>query len=462
MLLRRFLKDSRGGVAPMFALAIIPVIGLVGASVDYSRANSIKAGMQSALDATALAMAKLAPTLTQSQLQTQTNAYFQAMFNYPEAKNLTITPTFSTSGGSQLTVAASASIDTAFMNVLGYSNLNIGSTSTVKWGMNRLRVALVLDNTGSMSSDGKMDALKTASKSLLTQLKTAATTSGDVYVSIIPFSKDVNIGKSNVNQTYIRWDLWDAANNSGGNTFSGSICYYGTLWQVNGTSWTNGGSCTGTSTGICYQGTLWNWNGSAFVSGGSCASHSSWNGCVTDRDQDHDTTNTEPSAGNQATLFPAEQYGRCPVELMPLSYDWTALNSKIDSMKPDGNTNQTIGLQWGFQSLTAAPFTIPAKDPNYIYNQVIIMLTDGLNTQNRFSTSQSSIDARTKKACDSIKAAGITLYALQVNTDGDPTSTMLQQCASDSGKFFLVTSASQIGTIFSQIGTNLSKLRIAK
>jgi hypothetical protein len=150
------------------------------------------------------------------------------------------------------------------------------------------------------------------------------------------------------------------------------------------------------------------------------------------------------------------------VELMPLSYDWTALNAKIDAMTPGGNTNQTIGLQWGFQSLTAAPFTIPAKDSNYTYNQVVILLTDGLNTQNRFSTTQSSIDDRTKKACDNIKSAGITLYALQVNTGADPTSTMLQQCATDTAKFFLVTSAAQIGTIFNQIGTNLSKLRIAK
>src|SRR5216117_338129 len=90
MSLPRFLRDRRGGVAPMFALAIVPVIGFIGASVDYSRANSIKASMQAALDATALAMAKLAPTLTQSQLQTQTNAYFQAMFSHADAKNLVI------------------------------------------------------------------------------------------------------------------------------------------------------------------------------------------------------------------------------------------------------------------------------------------------------------------------------------------------------------------------------------
>jgi Mg-chelatase subunit ChlD len=420
--------------------------------------------MQSAIDATALAMAKLAPTLTQSQLQTQTNAYFQAMFTHPEAKNIVITPSYTTTGGSQLTIAVSGSMDTTFMNVMGYSSINIGSTSTVKWGNNRLRVALVLDNTGSMSDNGKIDALKTASKNLLTQLKNAATTNGDVYVSIVPFSKDVNIGKSNYNQSYIRWDLWDAGNNgnSGGNTFSGSICYQGTLWQVNGFSVVNGGSCSSPSSGICYQGTLYNWNGSSFTTNGSCTNHQTWNGCVTDRDQDYDTTNTAPSTSIQATLFPAEQFQDCPVELMPLSYDWTALNAKIDAMTPGGMTNQTIGLQWGFQTLTAAPFTIPAKDPNYTYTQVVILLTDGLNTQSRFSTTQSTIDDRTKKACDSIKAAGITLYALQVNTGGDATSTMLQQCATDAAKFWLVTSSSQINTVFAQIGTNLSKLRIAK
>src|SRR6267154_1328757 len=180
-----------------------------------------------------------------------------------------------------------------------------------------------------MADDGKMTAMKTAAKNLLTQLRNAAANNGDVYVSIIPFSKDVNVGASNYNQSYLRLDLWDAANGSG----------------------------------ICYQGILYNWNGSSFTTNGSCTNHQPWNGCVTDRDQDYDTTNMAPSASIQATLFPAEQYHDCPVELMPLSYDWTALNVKIDAMTPGGNTNQTIGLQWGFQSLTAAPFTIPAKDP---------------------------------------------------------------------------------------------------
>jgi Flp pilus assembly protein TadG len=461
MLISRFLQDRRGGVAPMFALALLPLLGFVGAAVDYSHGNSLKAKLQAALDATSLAMAKTAPTLTQSELNAKSIAYFNALFTHPDAKNLVVTPTYTTTGGPQLRITATATMDTAFMRIFGQPSLNIGSSSTVAWGNSRLRVALVLDNTGSMADNGKMAAMQTAAKNLLTQLRTAATTNGDVYVSIIPFSKDVNVGTSNASQSYLRWDLWDAANGSSSGTYSGSICYNGTLYTISGVTVTTAGTCSTPAPGICYNGTLYNWNGSAFTTNGSCTSHSTWNGCVTDRDQDYDTTNTAPS-GVVATQFPAEQYHDCPVQLMPLSYDWTALNAKIDSMTPGGNTNQTIGLQWGFQSLTAAPFTIPAKDPNYTYNQIVILLTDGLNTANRFSTTQATIDARTQRTCNNIKAAGITLYALQVNTSGDPTSTMLSQCASDASKFFLVTSAGQINAVFSQIGTQLSKLRIAR
>ncbi len=440
MLLSRFMADRRGGVAPMFALAIIPILGLTGAAIDYTRASSVRAGMQSAIDATALAMAKLAPTLTQSQLQTQTNAYFQAMFNHPEAKNLVLTPSYTTTGGSQLTIAVSGSMDTTFMRVMGYDSINIGSTSTVKWGNSRLRVALALDNTGSMASAGKIDALKTATNGLLTQLKNAATTNGDVYVSIVPFVKDVNVGASNYAASWIDWSDWDKNN--------------GTCTKGNNTTWSNN------QTDCLAENGQPKW---------TPASHSTWNGCVTDRGsantptgQDYDTNANAPGS-SQSSKFPAEQFASCPQAVRPLSYDWTAMTTLINSMSPAGNTNQAIGLAHGWMSLVGGgPYPAPPpKDPNYTYNQVIILLTDGLNTQDRWFTDQASIDARQAMACANVKAAGITLYTIQVNTDGDPTSTLLQQCATDANKFFLVTSSSQIGTIFNQIGTNLSKLRIA-
>ena len=150
---------------------------------------------------------------------------------------------------------------------------------------------------------------------------------------------------------------------------------------------------------------------------------------------------------------------------MPLSYDWAALKSLIGKMKPSGNTNQGIGMAWAWMSLTqSAPLNAPAKDPNYTYKDAIILLSDGLNTQNRWYSNAAQIDARQKILCDNAKNTGITVYTVQVNTSfpPDPTSAVLQYCASGPQNFFVVTSASQTAAVFSSIGTSLSKLRVAK
>lgn len=423
-MLHRFLRDSGGGIAPMMAMLALPLMGAVGVAVDFTRASAARTAFQTALDSTALMLSKTAAKQSSADLQAAASNYFGALFNRPEAKNVAVFATYTSAGGSKVALSGSATIDTNFLGLLGYSQLNISASTTTVWGNTRLRVALVLDNTGSMSSSGKMTALKTASKNLLTQLKTAAVNPEDVYVSIIPFNKDVNIGASNVDESWLRWDLWEAENGSCSSSrySSQSSC------QSHGKTWTP-------------------------------AARSTWNGCLTDRDQNFDTTNDAPLAG--ATLYPAEQYGSCPAQLMGLSNDWTALTAKIDSMQPEGNTNQAIGLQMGWQSLTAAPFAIPTLDPNYKYSQVVILLTDGLNTENRWYSSQSSIDTRQQKTCNNAKAAGITIYTVQVNTGNDPTSTMLKNCASDSSKFFLLTSSNQMVATFNQIGTALSNLRLA-
>ena len=128
-----------------------------------------------------------------------------------------------------------------------------------------------------------------------------------------------------------------------------------------------------------------------------------------------------------------------------------------------GNTNQAIGLQLGWQSLVGGgPFAAVPLDANYQYTQVIILLTDGLNTQDRWYSTDTDIDARQQITCDNVKAAKIDLYTIQVNTGGDPTSTLLQNCASDPSKFFLLTTADQITATFQEIGTNLTKLRVAQ
>jgi len=542
---RLFAAQRRGNVAITFALSLIPVLGLTGAAVDFSRANSMKAEMQAALDSTALMVSKTAATQTADQIQASAHNYFTALFTRPEASNVQITASYSNSSGSSVVVNASADMATDFMTVLGVKTITVTSSSTAKWGSNRLRVALVLDNTGSMAQSGKMDALKTATTNLLTELQNAVTTDGDVYVSIIPFSKDVSVASaSNYNQNWIDWTDWSAppasstpdssvgpgsscpwSNNSNGftcttgpangsrttstvpssGTYAGYICpsidngnknalklgvYYNGCYNSVATTTTTtvssgwGASCNGYSncscTGsggskVCKQTTT----GAPYTHNWIANATSTWDGCITDRGTsagpstgNYDQNVTAPISGNTATMFPAEQYSYCTLQMMGLSYDWSSMTALVNQMDPNGSTNQPIGLVWGWQSLVGGgPFSVPTEDPNYQYQKTIILLSDGLNTQDRWygngSATSTDVDHRMYNTdgsgtCANIKAAGITIYTIQVNTGGDPTSTLLQNCASDSSKFFLLTSADQIITTFNQIGTNLTKLRLAQ
>ncbi len=499
--IQSFRDSKRGSVAPIFALAIIPTIGLTGMAVDYSRANSVKVAVQSALDATALALAKSAATLSQQTTPTGANAlqdtadkYFRALIDHPEATIDPITATYTTNSGTQLLLTATGHVPTAFTKFMGFDQLDVGSSATIKWGNTRLRVALVLDNTGSMNDAGKIDALKTATNALLTQLKNAATVKEDVYISIIPFVKDVNLGSSNYNSNWIYW----------GTQAQDSALSDNTSWDANngscsrGSAFTNRGNCLAypicSKTQFTTQTQCQNKNGTWYTTAGTWTpnAHSTWNGCAIDRGYpaspstlngnsgpdttyNFDTNAVSPDTTKPSSLLAAEQYGSCPQAVLPLgsplvSSDWTNMTTLVNNMVAAGNTNQAIGLMHGWMSLVGGgPYPAPpATDTNYIYNTVIILLTDGLNTQDRWYTDQTSIDDREQLTCNNINAAKITLYTIQVNTGGDPTSILLQNCAGSPGKYpdsaknFVVTASSGIGTVFNQIGTQLSQLRIAK
>lgn len=423
MLLSRFFTNCKGGVAPMLALSIVPLLGAVGAAVDYSRANAARTAFQAALDSTALLLSKDAQNLTGEQISLNASSYFNALFSRPEVQNIQITQQLSNpqQGSFLLTISGSATVATTFARVLGQPEIKLSVSTDVVWGIKKLNLALVLDNTGSMAQSGKMTALKTAAHNLLTTLQNAAKTPGDVQVSIVPFALDVNVGAGNVSAAWLRWTEWEAAN--------------GTCSK---SSYTSHSSCSNHSG-------VW-----------TPASHSAWNGCAMDRDQNYDTLATAPSAGG--TLFPANQATACPAAMMPLSYDWTALNHKIDAMTPAGNTNVTIGLAWGWQTLADnAPFNAPS--PAADLDKVIVLLTDGTNTQNRWSSTSSVIDARTEKACDNIKAQNIKIYTVRV-IDGN--ATLLKNCATNPNMYYDVDAASQLDNVFSSIAQNLANLRIVK
>ncbi|MBZ0139283.1 MAG: pilus assembly protein TadG, partial [Pseudorhodoplanes sp.] len=173
MLFARFIKNRDGGAAPFLALAMLPLMGFMGAAVDYSRANSARTAMQSALDATALTLSKTAQNMAAGELSGKATEVFTALFDRPEVIDASVGTEFLSpqDGNFILKLTGSGKVNTVFSQLLGQSQISFTAKSEVLWGIKKLNLALALDNTGSMSSSGKMSALKAAAHNLLNTLK---------------------------------------------------------------------------------------------------------------------------------------------------------------------------------------------------------------------------------------------------------------------------------------------------
>ncbi|MBX3280728.1 MAG: VWA domain-containing protein [Acidobacteria bacterium] len=437
-------EGRNGNAAILFALALVPLVGATGAAVDYSMANSNRTSMQKALDATALALAKLMP-LSQAQLDTQGWQIFQASLGNVSVTLKQSDLKIQTPATGKLILDVSGQYQPSISGVIGIQNFPVGAHAEVTWGIKKLEVALALDNTGSMASNNKMTELKKAAKNLIDTLQKAAKNPGDVKVSIIPFHIQTKVGTSNVNATWLRWDIWESENGScnksgGYNTQS---------------------SCT--SQKVCTKSQYNNrtdcqdHSGSWVTATWTPANHNTWTGCVEDRDQDHDALDTAPTT--TATKFPAIQCSYSLTEIMPLNYVWDDLKTRIDSMQPNGNTNVTIGLAWAWHSLTQGDPLTQAAAPAPDLSKYIILLTDGDNTQNRWTSSQNSIDTRTALACTNAKAAGFRIYTIRV-INGN--ATLLRNCATDPSMYFDVDSASELDAVFNAIGGQLASLHLSQ
>lgn len=197
-------------------------------------------------------------------------------------------------------------------------------------------------------------------------------------------------------------------------------------------------------------------------------SHSTWSGCLMDREQDYDVQSTAPD-GSNTTGFPAANNQNCfNARISPLNYNWTDLAAQITAMVPDGSTNQPIGVAHGMQMLVpGAPYDTPAVPANT--SRYIILFSDGLNTQDRWyddlslmSTGSTRINDRMTLVCNAAKAEGIVVYSVYVHIGGLADSSSMQNCASDAGKYYNLTSTDQIDTAFQDIAQKITNVRVAQ
>jgi Flp pilus assembly protein TadG len=202
----------------MCAVYLIVLLLFVGLAVDFGLAYVTKANLGKAVDAAVLTGARYS-----AQGQTQSSALAQSSFamNYGNSGRDTAPPVvnvaFSTNanGNTVINVSAIATIRTFFIGLLpGYNTLNVSAAAQSV--ANKVEMTLVLDRSGSMSSDGGAANLPNAVKNFIAYFNDSTDS-----VALITFS---NTPKTVISMTTgnFKQSVTNGVDsiNWGGNTFS--------------------------------------------------------------------------------------------------------------------------------------------------------------------------------------------------------------------------------------------------
>lgn len=506
-------SDQRGNVAIVAAVSMIPLcIGSLGA-VDLARAVAAKVQLQNALDAAALGAARMVGT-SDSDLQAAGHRLLQQGLARGTEMELESSD-FRFADDGRVVASARASVEPYVAGFVGIDTLDIATSTEVVRAGYHLEIALVLDNTGSMTQNNKLTYLKSAATAFVDQMEIASERNVEpnaIKISLVPFSNTVR-----VNQTTYRYSSW--VDQNGASPVNNEI-----FTTSNGTQFAN-------------RFTLFSRLGT------------SWRGCLESRRSPYDVQDTAPTTATPATLFtpffaPDEPnitvngYGGfdnsyigdgttssnwrvrqgsvtkyttasglgatkgpnrgCAIQpLMRLTTDFDGVRSAIDSMSAAGTTNIPMGLVWGWHTLSPrAPFADGVAYLTDKHKKIVVLMTDGDNTISPIDTPNGSdysgvgyvwqgrvigadgqpltvnssssartaaLDHRLSLLCTNMKAAAndIEIYTIRVEVTGG-SSTVLRNCATDTDHYYDVSNASQLTAVFQTIAGQIAALHLAK
>jgi len=514
------LRDERGAAAVFFAVAAIVLAPLTLGVMDIYLASAQRNQLQDALDAATLFAARSSATaLTTPSIQTVGAQALTGNLQLPPGVTL-VSSSFTLSGS---TVTGYAETTPSTLAPGLWAHTNIKANSTVIRSLDRLEVALVLDNTGSMAGT-KLTNLKTASNNLIDTLVTAASQSTDpvpLRMSLVPFSMTVRVQTTTPTTNY--------------NTSTHSGTGFPTWIDPQAKADVALGLDTMTTQSDRFT-LLKQMNKTA------------WEGCVESRRQPYDVQDTPPSSGTPATMFvpffwPDEpdasagytgypndylgdaasngwtwsqreknqaKYtvasktgtqsqtgynygpnGGCSMQpLIRLTTNTASIKTAVNAMVAVGDTNIPMGMMWGWHTLSPnAPFADGSAYGTQHLQKVMILMTDGDNTmgdpsstseQNKSYFSglgyiwqnllgitsgttaqrQAAMDARQALVCNNMKAQGIVIYTVRVEVTTGP-SPVLQGCASTPDKYYDVQDVTTLNAVFASIAGSINNLRIS-
>jgi len=308
-----FAQDRKGNVGMMWALVGSILVGLIGVTVDFTRAQAIRAQMQNAVDGASL-VAERTSNLSMAARTEAARAFFEAELG-DLAEGATFNVVQLDDGGHR--VEAHIPMPLSLGRVISDEDWMIHVVAEAQANASPpIEVALVLDNTGSMRND--MQALRDAAEDLADSLLNL---DGDtVHVALVPFVAQVNIGNGALQRGWL--DQAGLAAYNGELLEDRSIAHMPVETRRNRAGYT-GADCEALSTlpYAAYTGPyriVWR-KSSSLLGGARCyafvpegvnyvalhdlISNSSWKGCVEARPEPFDISDAAPDVGTPDSMF---------------------------------------------------------------------------------------------------------------------------------------------------------------
>jgi hypothetical protein len=120
---------------------------------------------------------------------------------------------------------------------------------------------------------------------------------------------------------------------------------------------------------------------------------------------------------------------------------------------------------WGWNVLSPTPvLTNAAPYGTENLTKIVILMTDGENTKNRFMepgscTSCATVDTPMTNVCTNIKNSGIQIYTIRL-IEGN--ANLIRNCATNPSMYYDVQNSGQLAAVFNAIGSEIASLHLAK
>ncbi len=245
-------RDQNGNVLMIFAFSVVPLLALVGSSIDMGRAYLIESRLQQACDAGVLGARKELGAISNFNVDTdggtvavKGNRFFNANFGDGIYNTFDRDFRLEIGEGNTINGVASVVLPTDIMQFFGKDQIDISVTCKAELTVPNTDIVMALDVTGSMAESNpddtnpRISVLKTVVKDFFATMEATRQPESRIRFGFVPYSTNVNVGALLRDEWVVPQWSYPSRTLIGAKNTGGTYSYFSAVSPVSGNTSTS-------------------------------------------------------------------------------------------------------------------------------------------------------------------------------------------------------------------------------